>query len=306
MRDLNWNDVKIFLSVARVGKLTEAARVLGSDHTTVGRKITALEEALRVTLFDRGPRGYALTSHGEKLVEAAESMESSVLRAQGDIGEADISVSGIIRIGAPEGFGSYFLANRLGALCQRHPELEVELVAMPRLFSLSKREADLAVGLAPPQEGRLLTRKLTDYQLRLYASASYLDSHPKIQSPRDLLGHRFIGYIDELIYTPELAYLDLVGDKILPRLRSSSLIAQLNATKAGSGICILPCFIAGKDHDLLPVLVDEVCITRSFWLMTHANLRDLARVKAAADFLTEEVHAAHALFRPAISRSARV
>ncbi|MGI9169764.1 MAG: LysR substrate-binding domain-containing protein [Caulobacteraceae bacterium] len=223
-------------------------------------------------------------------------MESLALKAGGEVGDAATSVSGAVRIGAPEGFGSYFLARRMAALAQRHPRLEVQLVAMPAILSLSKREADLAITLRCPPKGRLLARKLTDYRLRLYGAPAYLDGRPPIAVRGDLAPHRFIGYIEDLLYAEELDYLEVLGAQIEVGLKSSNLIAQLQATLSGAGLCILPDFIGAAEPGLASVLGDEVVLTRSFWLVTHPDLAALARVRAVSDFVAEEVKAARGLF----------
>ena len=296
MHTFDWNDLQAFLAVARTGRLTAAAAQLGADHTTVGRRITALEKALKAKLFDRSPTGYGLTEHGERLLPRAEAMESLALSAQGEVGEADLSVSGAVRIGAPEGFGSYFLAPRLAALSERHPELELQIVAMPGVLSLSKREADVAVALSRPREGRLAARKLTDYRLGLYAAPAYLEGRAPITTRRQLGGHRFVGYIEELLYAPELDYLQAPDVEIRAQLKSSNLIAQLRATLAGAGLCVLPEFIAAQEPGLVQVLPDKVCLIRALWLVTHADLRELARVKTVTEFITEAVRAERTLF----------
>ena len=170
MEPVDWNHLQDFLAVARTGRLTAGAQRLGVDHTTLSRRIAALEAALKARLFDRSPQGYALTAHGERLLVRAEAMESLMLSAQSEVGEADLSVSGVVRIGAPEGFGSYFLAPCLPQLAEQHPELEIQLVAIPGVLSLSKREADVAIALSAPREGRLISKKLTDYSLSLYGA----------------------------------------------------------------------------------------------------------------------------------------
>ena len=201
-------------------------------------------------------------------------------------------------LGTPDGFGTMFLASRTAGLAAQYPDLEIQLVAMPRLLSLSKREADVAVSLAPPKEGRIVARKLTDYKLALYGSAEYLDRHPAIASPEDLHAHDMIGYIDDLIFMPELDYLDEVSKGLRPRLQSSSLVAQLQATVAGGGICVLPHFMASREPRLVRVLSEKISILRSFWLIVHADLKDVARIRATMDFLVREVRAARALFLP--------
>lgn len=296
MPDFDWNNLRAFLAVARTGRLTAAAARLGADHATISRRVTALEASLRARLFDRSPTGYALTPHGESLMPRAEAMESLALAAQAEVGESDMRVTGAVRIGAPEGFGSYFLAPRMAALADRHPELEIQLVAIPGLVSLSKREADIAVTLSPPREGRLLTRKLTDYRLSLYGAPAYLDARAPITTRADLGDHRFIGYIEDLLYAPELDYMEAPDVEIHVRLKSSNLIAQLQAAVAGAGLCVLPDFIAAHDPRLRRVLPDLVGLERSLWLVTHQDLKALARIRAVTDFMVEQVKGARPAF----------
>jgi DNA-binding transcriptional LysR family regulator len=298
MSRFDWDDLRFFLAVARAGRLTVAARRLGADHATVSRRISALETALKAKLFERRPQGYTLTEHGERLLGKAESMETEALAVSSEIGGADLALSGTVRIGTPEGFGTVFLASRTSSFAAQYPDLEIQLVAMPRLLSLSKREADVAISLAPPKEGKIVARKLTDYRLGLYATAAYLSRHPAIRAPDDLHGHEMIGYIDDLIFTPELDYLDEVSKGLTPRLQSSSLVAQLQATLADAGICVLPHFMAALEPRLEPVLAEQISIVRSFWLIVHADLKDVARIRATMDFLVREVKAARALFMP--------
>ncbi|MGU3494442.1 LysR family transcriptional regulator [Xanthobacteraceae bacterium A53D] len=294
--DFEWSDLRFLLAVARSGSLTAAARQLGVEHSTASRRIAALEAALSAKLIDRRPGGVVLTAQGEHLMATAEGMEALALAAQGAIGGADSGVSGTLRIGAPDGFGITFLAPRLGAFSALHPALEIQLLAMPRLVSLSKREADIAITLSRPKEGRLHARKLTDYGLGLYAARAYLDAHGPIESRAALMRHPFIGYIDDLIYAPELDYVPLVSRELKPRLKSSNLLAQMRATLAGAGVCVLPHFMGQAEPGLAPVLPQEVSLTRTFYLVTHTDMRDLARVRAAADFIAMEVAQAKGAF----------
>lgn len=294
MADFDWDNLKAFLAVARTGRLTAAAARLGADHTTIARRIAALETALRASLFNRAPTGYSLTVQGEQLMATAEAMESLSLAAQESVGETDLSISGAVRIGAPEGFGSYFLAPRLGTLFDRHPELTLELVAITGAFSLSKREADIAISLSPPREGRLVARKLCDYRLGLYASHGYLAGVGPIRSRDDLLKQRYIGYIEDLLHAEELDYLRQGETRVEARIKSSNLIAQLRATIAGAGVCVLPHFIARAKRSLQPVLPGVIDLTRSFWLVTHADLKNLARIRVTTEFIVEEARAARA------------
>jgi DNA-binding transcriptional LysR family regulator len=295
MERFDWDDLRFFLAVARSGRLTAAARRLGADHATVSRRITSLEESLKAKLFERRPQGYTLTAHGERLLARAESMETDALAIQSDIGGADMVLAGTVRIGAPDGFGTAFLAPRLAKLASAYPGLELQLIAMPRLLSLSKREADVAITLAPPKEGKVVARKLSDYRLGLYASRDYLDAMPPVTTPEDLFAHRIVGYIDDLIFTPELDYLDEIAKGLRAQVQSSSVLAQMNAVIAGAGIGVIHHFMAEGEPRLVPVLPESVSITRSFWLLVHADLKDVARVRAIVDFLVREAKASRAL-----------
>jgi DNA-binding transcriptional LysR family regulator len=296
MAGFDWNNLRDFLAVARAGRLTTAAARLGADHTTVARRIAALEQALEARLFDRSPAGYALTAHGERLLARAEAIESLAIAAESEVGEADQALTGAVRVGAPEGFGSYFLAPRMAALADRHPQLEIQLVAIPGVLSLSKREADIAITLSPPREGRLVARKLTDYRLGLYGAPAYLDARPPIRTRADLKDQRFLGYIEDLLYAPELDYMEAPDVDITVRLKSSNLIAQLQAAVAGAGLCVLPDFIAAREPSLVEVLPDKVGLIRAFWLIVHADLKDLARIKAVTGFIAEAVREARPEF----------
>lgn len=297
MSDFNWNDLRAFLAVARTARLTTAAARLGMDHTTVGRRIAALETGLGARLFDRSPQGYALTPHGERLMPTAERIESLTLTAAADLGEADQAVTGVVRIGAPEGFGSYVLAPLMAPLAERHPALDIQLVAISGVLSLSKREADIAVTLSTPREGRLVSRKLTDYGLSLYAAPTYLDARPPIRTRADMAGQRFVGYIEDLLYSPELDYMQAPDVDIHVSVQSSNLIAQLQATLAGAGLCVLPDFIAAKQPGLVRVLPDAVHLERSLWLVVHADLRNLARIRVVTDMIAASVRADRDLFK---------
>lgn len=298
MKDgFDWDLLRSFLVVARAGRLTVAARTMGIDHSTLSRRMYGLEQALGVTLFDRRLSGYPLTPQGEKLLTLAEEVEGGVIGIQADIAGADAQVSGTVRIGAPDGFGTAFLAPHIGELSRRHPDLQIDLVATPRSFSLSKREADISIGLSSPTHGRHHARRLTDYELGLYA-AKDMPGLDEIGTVDDLPGRPFISYIDDLIFAPELDYLPSVCRDVTARIRSSNLIAQMNAAAAGAGICILPCFLATPRPELVRVLPDEVRLIRSFWMVVHSDMRQLSRIRATADFIAESVRGAGAFFMP--------
>jgi DNA-binding transcriptional LysR family regulator len=287
--DFDWNDLRGFLAVARIGRLTVAAKRIGIDHSTLSRRIAGLEEILRVKLFDRRSMGYTLTVAGELLLAEAEKMESVAIGIRGRIDDPRLGLAGSIRIGTPEGFGTYFLAPHISGLSTPHPELEIELVANPRVFSLSKREADIAVTMSRPEDGRLHARKLSDYELGLYTSRAYLKAHGPILHQWDLPLHPFVGYIEDLLASPELDYLSLVSNAVKPTLKISNIITQMTATLGGVGLGVLPCFMARREPELVRLMPDDIRIVRSYWLVVHSDMRDLARVKAATTFIVDLV-----------------
>jgi DNA-binding transcriptional LysR family regulator len=283
----------------RAGRLTTAARRLHVDHATCSRRIAALEKALAAKLFERRPQGYFVTSHGARLVEMAEAIETQALAAQSEIGGKDLTLAGTVRIGAPEGFGTYFLAPRVGGLLAKYPDLQLELVATPRVLSLSKREADIAISLNRPSEGKIVAKKLVDYDLALYASQEYLQSAPPVKTAEDLFDHSIIGYVDDLVFAQELNYLGEIAAGLRAKLQSSNIVAQMTATVAGHGICVLPRFMTADQPRLVRVLPKSVSLRRSFWLTVHADMRELARIRMIVAFLSAEIRNARKLFMPA-------
>lgn len=171
-----WDDIQAFLAIARAGKLTEAAQRLGIQHTTLSRRIDRLESSLGVKLFDRRPSGYILRREGEVLLPNAEELESRAIAIWSDQLNTSLMLSGVVRIGTLEGFGSHFLAEIVQDICKMMPGVSLEIVALPQSFSLSRRDADMAIGVSRPVMGRLLVKKLTDYELGLYASDTYLEN----------------------------------------------------------------------------------------------------------------------------------
>jgi len=287
---LDWDSLRYFLEVARTQRASAAARRLGVEHTTVARRIRALESELDVLLFEKSRgAGFVLTDDGQRLFVHAEQMESTVQTASELLSGVGQRLSGHVRIGATEGFGSYVLMPLAADFQRRYPHITLDILPVPRFVSLSKREADLAITIERPQRGPYVCSKLTDYTLRLYGTPGYLASRPPIRTAQDLASHSFIGYVDELLFSERLRYLeDLLPDSRVV-LRSTSVIAQYHAALQGNSLAILPCFIAAQDGRLRPVLEDEIAITRSFWMYCHEDLRRLKRVTALWDFLRRSV-----------------
>lgn len=292
---LDWDNLRYFLELSRGGKLTVAARRLGVDHTTVARRIQALEKSLETQLFLRSAAGYSLTEAGRNLLPQAEAMEnafSGIERARQTPKEG---LSGLVRIGVTEGYGAMMLAPQLAELIRRHPNLGIDLLAAPRMLQLSRREADIVITLDRPERGPFIITKLTDYCLRLYAAPDYLASHAPIRSRDDLREHGFVSYIDDLLYSKELLYLDEIGKPSHVPLRSTSILIQQQAAAAGAGIAILPSFAADADPRLQRVLGEEVKFIRTFWMLMPTELKGIARMQATWNFLREMAQASRAV-----------
>ncbi|RFC63771.1 LysR family transcriptional regulator [Fulvimarina endophytica] len=294
---MNWDDARIFLAVARAGQILGAARRLELNHATVGRRMTALEADLGVKLLHRRPNGCELTARGRVFLAHAERMEAASLDVGAKIGDADLGLSGTVRIGAPDGFGTTFLAPRLWRLTERHPHLTIQLVPVPRAFSISRREADIAITVERPEQGRLVAGKLTDYALGFYAARGYLERNGMPAGLDDLSRHRLVGAVEDLLYSPRLSYFADLLEEWPSRFEVSSAIGQLEAVAAGAGIGILHHFAARARPELVPVLPGE-SMHRAYWLVFHESVRDVSRIAATAEFIRETVEAERALFGP--------
>ena len=284
---MRWDDLRVFLAVARHGRLQAAARVLGLDPTTAGRRVGALEEALGTRLFDRSPEGYAITEAGRDLIVHAQAMESQASAATEEVGGQSERLRGTVRIGAPDGVSNYLLIDACDALSRGNPELQVQVVALPRMFSLSKREADLAITVSPPSAGRLTVRKIADYRLRLYARADLAKALAPVRSMADLRDTRGIGYISDMIFDRELDYYALLGRENDPALTSNSLIMQIRWCLRGCGVCILPEFVAREHPELVVLLPDDVRLTRAFYLVRHQDDARVARINRMAEVVVD-------------------
>jgi DNA-binding transcriptional LysR family regulator len=235
-------------------------------------------------------------AEGERLFQAAEQMESLMLDAHNDIVGRDLELTGTVRIGVPDGLGVGFLAAHLARFTAEHSGLSLELIALPQVFNLSKREADIAISLTRPAKGRLIGRKLRGYSLQLYAFKSYLATHSPIRKTADLLQHTMIGYIEDLPPIPELSYLDEIHSSLQASFSSSTMIVQLEAIRAGAGVGVLPRFLAEPIEGLVCVLPETVRLKRSFWLSVPVELHRLTRIRAVCNFIVDKICSDENLF----------
>ena len=293
---MNWDDLRLFLAIARQGTIVDAARSLECDHSTVSRRLSQLEAAIGIELFYRAGRRLRITEAGSKLRRTAEKVEATLINDMSDIDEARAIRSGSVTIGAPEGLGIGYLAEHIGKIVAPYPEISIELIALPRSFSLADREVDIAITLDRPTAGDLTFRKLTDYTLQFYASPAYLKGNGTPQSAQDLHDHRLCGYIDQLLHTDELNYMRSLGRNLRPQLRISSIAAQLQTVLSGAAIGVLPKFMAHGYPGLTPILPNTV-LSRSYWISFHNDLKRAERVRLIFTAIVEIVRQHHHAFR---------
>lgn len=281
---MDWDDLRIFLAVARAESLSGAGRVLKCDAATVGRRVAKLEEGTGAKLFAKSPQGYALTEAGARLMPHAEAAEQAMAGAAEELSGAEGQLSGQLRIGAPDGCANYLLPQVCAAICDAHPGLEIQIVALPRVFNLSKREADMAIAVSPPSAGRLTVQKLSDYKLHLAAHHDYLAANMAVNTLADLRHHRMIGYIPDMIFDKELDYIAETGAETVG-LASNSVSVQMQMVRAGAGLGIVHDFAIPFCPGVERILTREVSLTRTFWLIRHADDRRSERLTRLAEAL---------------------
>lgn len=281
---VHWDDLRIFLAVARRESISGAGRALKIDAATVGRRIGRLEQGLNTSLFAKSPQGYLLTEAGLRLLSHAEKAEQSVQLAGEEVGGQDHQLSGQVRIGAPDGSANFVLPQVCAAISADHPELELQIVALPRVFNLSKREADMAITLSRPETGRQNVQKITDYRLHLAASGAYLDGAAPISELADLRAHRIVGYIPDMIFDKEVDYLaDFGAEKT--NVASNSFAVQFHLMRQSAGIGMVHDFAMPFGPELRLVLPEVVALTRTFYLIRHASDIRVERLNRIAELV---------------------
>ncbi len=277
----NWDDLRVFLAVARAESLSAAGRALRMDPATVGRRIARLEQSVGLPLFAKSPQGYALSEAGSRLRRHAEEAEAALHAAGESLAGSTERLSGQVRIGAPDGCANFVLPQVCAALAEANPELEIQILALPRVVNLSKREADMAIAVSPPSAGRLSVQKITDYRLALAAHRDYLARHGPVRGLADLRGRRVVGYIPDMIFDKELDYLADLGLDSVP-LASNSVAVQFQWLRHAAGVGVVHRFAMPAAPDLDLLLPQEVSLTRSFYLVRHADDRRLTRLSRFA------------------------
>lgn len=284
----NWDDLRIFIAVARAQRIAPAARMLGIDTTTVNRRLARLAEESASPLFETVAGDRRLTDAGQALLAHAETIEGAIIAASAGR-TARGSVAGHVRVSVAEGLATCVLAPATGAFRSVCPDIRLDLITASGYLNPSKREADIAVMLARPRNTQLRATPLARYRLRLYASRDYADRNGLPASRGALGGHALVSYVSEHVYAPELDYLSEIESGLQPQFRSTSINVQHGIVLTGAGIGILPDFMAAGDPELRVVLEDEVALHRTFWLVTHQDTYQAPRIQAVTDWLQRVV-----------------
>lgn len=284
---MNLEALRYFLGLSRYGRLTVAAERLQVEHTTIRRRIAALEQQLGQRLFDKTTRGWTLTPAGMRLLPYAERIESEADAARAAVADDGHSPRGTVRIVATDGFGGSVIAPGLGRLRQAHPGLQVELVTTSHLLDYRVGEFDLAVTIHRPERPGFHSTPLCDYELRLYGSPEYLAAHPRIRTRADLADHDLVWFVASLLDLPELQSAEDIAAEASVVFRTTNLFAQVEAAAGGVGLGLVPCFLAHRDPRLRPVLHDEVYARRRFWLIAPNRLLRTERIAIMTEHLGE-------------------
>ncbi|MDR3464384.1 MAG: LysR family transcriptional regulator [Xanthobacteraceae bacterium] len=283
---LNWDDLRVFVHAARAGNLSQTAKRMRLDHSTVSRRIAQMEAALGVAVFERHRTGLKLNEVGERLLRHAERVESAVIAIREEASTSDAEdLTGTVRLATMEGIASLYLAQRFSGLRRTAPRLTVELVTSPQTVYVHKREADLFVSFFRPPGPGLISERIGKFQLGLYASQGYLDTYGMPAGLRELGSHWFVSYIEDLIQVDSVRWLADIIEEPRVAFHSNSMIAQANAAAGGLGIVLLPSFATAGRPDLIAVLPDVATTTREVWLNVHSDLQFAPRIRAVGSFL---------------------
>lgn len=283
----NWNDLRIFLEVARAGSFSGGARNLKLDVSTVSRRITYLEQCVNTSLFERDSAGLKITPNGNALVERVQSMEVHALAATnvaGLQGHASQPV-GVVRIGTMEGIASFYLAEKFVRFRDAFPRLSLELVTSAHHVHVSHREADLFLSFFPPDGKGLEVAPIGQFCLYLYGSPAYLAARSMPVREQDLNEHDFVSYIEDLIQLNAVRWLSEAVPAPRTVFHSSSMVAQMYHAAGGGGLVLLPEFMHAERTGMVRVMPQTVWVARTVWLTVHNDLQYMPRIKATVAFL---------------------
>ncbi|WP_229683642.1 LysR family transcriptional regulator [Nocardia camponoti] len=272
------DDLLVLLAVGRSGRFVTAADELGINHTTISRRIAALERALGGRVLTRGAAGWELTDLGRTALTVAETIDGAV-RALGHAGQAG-DLEGVVRLSATDGFSAYLAAPAAARVQRAHPRVAVEIIATTRRASTQRSGLDLEVVVGAPQVRRAEAIRLGDYTLGLYATRAYLADHGVPATIDDLRNHRLVYFIESMLQVDDLDRATGFAPTMRQSVSSTNVFVHVEATRASAGIGLLPSFMADKHADLVRVLAPQVRIRLTYWLVARAET--LRRPEVAA------------------------
>lgn len=291
----NWDDYRFFLAVAKAGSLSTAAQRLGVTQPTVGRRIHDMEGRLRVRLFDRLSHGYGLTEAGESILHLVDDIATKTQTIQSQITGQDDEPSGLVRVTCPDIIGTHLIAPNIGALRERHPQIEVELIVGVATLNLLRGEADIAMRIGQPPSQELVGKRVGNLHFGLYAAHSYLAAHGTPRIIGDLRDHIIIESAGELDGVHQAKRLRLLARGARSTLRCNDVFTQMAAVRGGVGILAMPLHMAAGEPTLRRLLEKDFNIRMELWVLMRRELRRTARIRAVHDFLVQTAEADKAL-----------
>ncbi|CAN5670180.1 LysR family transcriptional regulator [soil metagenome] len=282
------DDLLVLLAVGRTGRYITAADELGLNHTTIARRIAALEQAIGGRVLARVAGSWELTELGRQALAAAESVESAVRSLSAPEG-ASRPLEGVVRMSATDGFSAYIAAPAAAAVQRRHPGVAVEIVAATRRATQQRSGLDIEIVVGEPQVHRAEAIHLGAYRLGLYGATSYLRERGAPESLDDLAGHPLVYFIDSMLQVDDLDLARTFAPTMRESISSTNVFVHVEATRAAAGLGLLPCFMADQHDDLTRVLTDSVAIQLSYWLVARAETLRRAEVGAVVDAIRQRV-----------------
>lgn len=286
--DTTPNDLLVLLAVSRTAKFTTAAHNLGLTHSTVSRRITALENSLGGRVLARSDDGWELTDLGERAVAVAEQMETAVAEL-GNTGQGPDTVTGVVRMTATDGFSAYIASPAVAKLRHRHPGLSVEIVTVTRQALQQRSGLDIEVVVGEPRVHRAEAMKLGDYELGLYASSDYLAARGTPASVDELSDHRLVYFVDSMLQVDDLDAPRRLFPSMKDALTSTNVFVHVEATRAGAGIGFLPCFMADRHPDLVRLFPDTAAERLPYWLVLRPDSMRRPAIAALVQALKDQM-----------------
>lgn len=284
---LDWDELRSFLAVARSGSLSAAARALQVTQPTMGRRLEALHQRSGVRLLQKTPSGYVLTPAGERVLANVERMEAEAFAIERSITGEDARIAGEVRITTVETFGARMLTPLLQSLLAMHPDLRIELITATRSLSLPRREADIALRLAPFEQHEAVVRRIGDMAFAAYAGLSYLETHGLPDFQHGAIGHALVTLQEDLALLPEARWLAQLAPQARVQLKTNSRDAQLQAAISGYGMAALPCYLAHNEPGLRELTAPDERLVRGIWLGVHKDTRHVPRIRLVIDTIVE-------------------